>query len=240
MTQTPLACQCGQTRCLRAPSFDVFCAARQDDHIVLIWRVLEHRGFDGLYPMNRHSIRPTRYVTAAFSCFIGLFAAGASLASATPAEPALMMLQRVEGSAVPAIARLGTGAYGVFNGKMLDAAEVTIALPDGRILQATRQQMTEDKTKGRKSWVGTFAEEPGSIVAFSTVHGVTSGFISYGAETWEVLPARAGKHVLYRVDDRKLPTAELEESQAKLIDQDLAATTSDFGLGATTAASGEA
>ncbi len=188
--------------------------------------------------MNRHSIRPTRYVTAAFSCFIGLFAAGASLASATPAEPALMMLQRVEGSAVPAIARLGTGAYGVFNGKMLDAAEVTIALPDGRILQATRQQMTEDKTKGRKSWVGTFAEEPGSIVAFSTVHGVTSGFISYGAETWEVLPARAGKHVLYRVDDRKLPTAELEESQAKLIDQDLAATTSDFGLGATTAASG--
>ena len=100
------------------------------------------------------------------------------------------MLQRVEGSPLPAIAQRGTGAYGVFNAKMLDAAEVTIALPDGRVLQATRQQITEEKAKGRKSWVGTFAEEPGSIVAFSTVRGVTAGFISYGAETWEILPAQ--------------------------------------------------
>jgi hypothetical protein len=123
---------------------------------------------------------------------------------------------------------------------MLDAAEVTFALPDGRVLRATRQQATEDKAKGRKSWVGTFVDEPGSIVAFSTVRGVTAGFISYGTETWEILPARAGKHVLYRVDDSKLPTAELEVSQAKADDQDLATASSDFGLGATTATSGGA
>ncbi len=189
--------------------------------------------------MNKHTFLPPRHAIAAIACCIGLSAtAASSVAAAPPAEPILTMLQQFEGAELPVMAQRGTGAYGVFNARMLDAAEVTFALPDGRVLRATRQQVTEDKTKGRKSWVGTFADEPGSIVAFSTVRGVTAGFMSYGAETWEILPARAGKHVLYRVDDSRLPTAELEVSQAKAVDQDLATASSDFGLGATTAASG--
>ena len=152
--------------------------------------------------MNRHFFLSLRRAIAAFAYCIGLSAIGASgVAAAPPAEPALTTLQQLEGSGLPVNAQWGTGAYGTFNAKMLDAAEVTIALPDGRVLRATRQHVTEDKAKGRKSWVGTFAEEPGSIVAFSTVRGVTAGFINYGAETWEILPAGVGKQVLYRVGE---------------------------------------
>jgi hypothetical protein len=74
----------------------------------------------------------------------------------------------------------------------MDQADVSVTLSDGRVLKAQRQRLAEDKGKGRKSWVGTFAEEPGSIAAFSTVKGVTTGFITYGAETWEVMPSKAG------------------------------------------------
>ena len=134
----------------------------------------------------------------------------------------------------------GSAAVGTFNPRMLGADEVTISLPDGRVLRATRQQVTEDNAKGVKSWVGTFTEQPGSIVSFSTVRGVTSGFISYGTETYEVVPARAaGKHILFRVDDSKLPSVELEDSQKQpQADRDVSSMASDYGIGATTATTG--
>jgi hypothetical protein len=120
---------------------------------------------------------------------------------------------------------------------MFDAAEVTIALPDGRTLQALRQRLTESKSQGARSWVGTFAEQPGSIATFSTVRGVTTGFVTYGLETYEVLPERAGMHVMYRVDERKLPSVELEDTGAmKTVSADLAGTTAATGTGIETTA----
>ena len=184
-------------------------------------------------PRSPRKLRPI--LLAVSSLLLGL---PAFTAHAQPAEPAMTGLQRAAEASLPAMAAPGTGATGAFNARALDASTMTISLPDGRVLQAVRQQTTDDRAKGKRSWVGTFVDEPGSMVAFSTVRGVTTGFISYGAETWEMLPTRAGKHVLYRVDERKLPTAELEVLQTQPVDRDLAATVSDYGLGTTTAAAG--
>jgi hypothetical protein len=92
----------------------------------------------------------------------------------------------------------------MFNHDAMNAGDLSIPLPDGRVLQAKRERVAEDRGKGRKSWVGTFIDEPGSIIVFSTVKGATTGFITYGAETWEVMPGKQGLHVLYRVDDSRL------------------------------------
>ena len=81
-------------------------------------------------------------------------------------------------------------------------------MPDGRVLSATRQRVAEDAPRGRKSWVGTFSDMPGSLVVLGRVRGATSGFITYGAETFEVRPAKGGRHVLYQIDNAKLPTEE--------------------------------
>ena len=77
-------------------------------------------------------------------------------------------------------------------------------LPDGRVLHATRQRVVEDPARGRQSWIGTFADQPGSLVVLSKVRGVTTGFITYGAETFEIMPARGGRHMIYEVDPSKL------------------------------------
>jgi len=184
-------------------------------------------------PRSPRKLRPI--LLAVSSLLLGL---PAFTTHAQPAEPAMTGLQRAAEASLPAMAAPGTGATGVFNARALDAPTMSISLPDGRVLQAVRQQTTEDRARAKRSWVGTFPDEPGSMVAYSAVRGVTTGFISYGAETWEMLPTRAGKHVLYRVDERKLPTAELEVLPTMPVDHDGTVTASDYGLGTTTAAAG--
>ncbi len=73
---------------------------------------------------------------------------------------------------------------------------------------ATRQRVVADGARGRQSWIGTFPDQPGSLVVLSTVRGVTTGFITYGAETFEVMPTRGGRHMIYEVDLSKLPDGE--------------------------------
>ena len=99
---------------------------------------------------------------------------------------------------------------GVLSPRALDAVVLTFNLADGRTLRAQRQQTIDDRTRKLKSWVGTFEEQPGSLAVLGTYRGTTTGFISYGAELWEIRPAPSDPRqlVLYRFDDRNLPTAE--------------------------------
>ena len=125
---------------------------------------------------------------------------------------------------------------GAFNAKAMNAPQLSITLADGRILTALRQHTAEHRARGSKSWIGTFSEQPGSIVTLTTYKGVTAGSISYGAETWELIPSKGGKHMLYRVDDSKLPTAEPEVLQ-QFTDFELLAA-GDAGSSVTTAVAG--
>ena len=102
-----------------------------------------------------------------------------------------------------------------------------------RRLHAQRQRLVDDRAHELKSWVGTFEDQPGSLVVLGTYNGATTGFLSYGAELWEILPARVtGRVILYRFDDSQLPTAQpsLVPRKAKA-----APLPSDYGTGGATA-----
>ena len=146
----------------------------------------------------------------------------------TAAAPALETPRPVSDTALPPRAKPGTGMTGQFNTAAFDAAALSVTLPDGRVLRADRQRIARDDARGRRSWVGTFKEQPGSIVAITTYRGATTGFVTYGAETWELLPGPSGQQLLFRVDDTRLPAAE------PVLFPDAApgeATTSDLGTG---------
>jgi len=178
----------------------------------------------------RHAVTSILFTAGAIAWAPGAMAAG------NAPEHALKASAEISDAELPAIAKKGSGTSGDFNPAAFGAAEVEISLADGRVLKAKRQRVEEDKTKGRKSWVGTFPEQPGSIVVMTTSRGVTTGFVTHGNETWEIMPGKAGKHLLYRVDDSKLPTAE----PVLFADTGSSASLGDYGTGgaATDAAGG--
>jgi hypothetical protein len=149
------------------------------------------------------------------------------LAAPPTVEPALRAMQNLNNYSLPGVAIQGTGFSGTFNHAAMNASDLSIPLPDGRELHAQRERIAEDRGRGHKSWIGTFIDEPGSIAVFSTVRGVTTGFITYGAETWEIMPGEAGQHVLYRVDESKL-SAEDTVLVPDVTDSDLVAV-GDYG-----------
>jgi hypothetical protein len=115
---------------------------------------------------------------------------------------------RTSNSALPQQAMRGTGVAGQVEATVLDATALALALPDGRNVEARLQRKAIDSRRGSKTWVGTFEDKPGSVLVLTTYRNVTTGFASYGNETWEILPGKAGGHVMYRVDESKLPQQE--------------------------------
>lgn len=123
---------------------------------------------------------------------------------------------------LPPHALAGSGVAGALDPRALASARLSFVLPDGRTITATRQRVDDDTARGRRSWVGTFPEETGSLAVVSRYRGAVTGFLTYGAETWELMPGKAGRHRLYRVDDRKLPVTEPELVEP-VADRDVAA-----------------
>jgi hypothetical protein len=111
-------------------------------------------------------------------------------------------------SELPRHAKSGSGVVGNLDPKALSAKEVSLTLPDGRVITAKVQRNVSDIAKGVQSWVGTFADQPGSMLVLTTFKGSTSGFATYGAETWEIVPSKAGGFLLYSVDEGKFPKTE--------------------------------
>ncbi len=148
---------------------------------------------------------------------------GAVSASAAGNAPAWLMTggQRLPDVDLPAEAASGSGIASGLNPAALGAPGLLVPLADGRVLHATRQRVVADAARGRQSWIGTFQDQPGSLVVLSRVRGVTTGFITYGAETFEIMPAKGGQHMIYAVDPSKLPDAE-----QVLLPDDIAADTS--------------
>jgi hypothetical protein len=129
--------------------------------------------------------------------------------------------QRLPDVDLPAEATRGSGIASELNPAALGAPGLLIPLPDGRVLHATRQRVEQDVARGRQSWIGTFAEQPGSLAVLSRARGVTTGFLTYGAETFEVMPAKGGRHMLYEVD------ASLLAGDDTVLTPDTTGTTSD-------------
>ena len=166
--------------------------------------------------MSNYRTSQIRYAVSAALCLVsltGFWQSSDAAPAASRAEAAMAATQRANDVDLPTLAKRGTGVLGALNAKAMNAPEMSFALPDGRVVTALRQRTAENTARGSKSWVGTFTDQPGSMVSLTTYKGVTTGSISYGNETWELIPSKGGKHLLYRVDDSKLPTAEPEVLQ---------------------------
>jgi hypothetical protein len=182
--------------------------------------------------VRRHQLRTVIVVASAAFGLAGI----PHCASAAP--QVLTGLQKIADQELPASALKGTGMGGTFNRGVMSSPQLTFTLPDGRTITAFRQRTAEDPARGRKSWVGTFKEQPGSIAVVTHFKGSITGFVSYGAETWELMPGKAGAQILYRVDDARLPRSEPEVEFPVGDDQDILSGSTVMASDATTTASG--
>ena len=145
-----------------------------------------------------------RLAYAIFTGIVLMFGTSGVSAAERPAAWLMTRGQSLADSELPGEALHGSGIASTLNPAALGAPGLQIPLADGRVLYATRQRVVADAARGRQSWIGTFQDQPGSLVVLSRARGVTTGFITYGAETFEIMPTRGGRHMIYEVDPSKL------------------------------------
>jgi hypothetical protein len=160
--------------------------------------------------MGKHVRRHLRWIAPFALCVASMVGSTqANIPDGRPDEDAFDAPRRARDESLPPQARRGTGMLGLLSPRALDAVALSFTLPDGRVIHARRQQLVDDRARQVKTWVGTFEEQPGSLAVLGTYRGATTGFLAYGAELWEILPAPDGRHLmLYRFDDSRMPTAE--------------------------------
>ena len=119
--------------------------------------------------------------------------AGTSMAGpgGTPgAAPSAVMQNRGPATSVelPSHAKANSGTLGEFDLGVLNAKTITLTLSDNRAIEARLQRVSKNDTKGLQSWIGTVDDMPGSMLVLTRYRGVTTGFLTYGTETWELQP----------------------------------------------------
>ena len=183
--------------------------------------------------MNTSTIRRFTFVSAAVA--VALMSTTATLAA--PSQRAVEVLSNRGAAAnleLPSHARSNSGLRGLLNQNALSAPEVTLTLVDGRTITARLQRIARDDTKAIQSWIGTFDDSPGSVLVLSKVKGVVTGFANYKDEILELAPAVAGGHLLYAVDEARLPKGEVVQTPKVTADTGGTAV-SDLGVGTTAA-----
>ncbi|HEX5650863.1 MAG TPA: M12 family metallo-peptidase [Steroidobacteraceae bacterium] len=143
-------------------------------------------------------------ITVATAAVFNMSIADAAPKSGTPVLDGVVPAASVT---LPARAKAASGMVGAINGKALGASALEFQLADGQTITAELQRVARDDRKATQSWIGTFADSPGSLVVLSKVKGVVTGSGTYKDKTFEVLPAAGGKHLLFEIDDQRLPQA---------------------------------
>ena len=166
----------------------------------------------------------------------GVLSSSAYGAAAPQAVEALTNRGPLVGVTLPAHAKAGSGLQGTLNPAVMNGAAVSITLPDGRVIEARVQRQASNARNGTQSWIGTFSDAPGSVLVLSKAKGVITGVVNYKDMTLEIRPATGGKHMLFAVDNARLP-GDLVEMPKQVADA--TGTTSDFGLGGSTLAAGD-
>lgn len=161
-------------------------------------------------------------------------ALGTTGASAAPSHRALEVLgsrSAVANADLPLHARKGSGVAGVLNAGALSASEVMLVLPDGREVQAQLQRVLRDDRRGVQSWVGVVEKMPGSLLVLTRANGVIAGFGNFGTETIEIRPYRDGRHLVFAVDNARLPQVEQVSRPTQSSADTQGVTVSDLGAG---------
>jgi hypothetical protein len=131
--------------------------------------------------MDRARLR----VTAAMAVSgLSYFLISAPVAAQSMPRPLFSESSAVEHSTLPAHARAASARAGVLEPQALESRSLAVELADGRVLHAHLRRTARDAGDGTQSWIGTFPGMEGSLLVLSRVAGVTSGFATYGEETF--------------------------------------------------------
>jgi hypothetical protein len=125
---------------------------------------------------------------------------------------------------------------GTFNPKALSAPSIELQLADGSLIVAELQRVARDDPHDAHSWIGTFADSPGSLLVISRVKGVVSGFGTHDGHTFELRPVAGGHHALYEVDLARIPQQDGVQRSVSSADASTAAVVDDFGTAGATSA----
>jgi hypothetical protein len=136
---------------------------------------------------------------------------------------------RAANSELPDHARADTGMTGQLDAGAFNARKLRLTLSDGREVVVRLQRVVNDDAAGQQSWAGTVDAEPGSMFVMTRYRGVTTGFLTLGSETWELMPAPGGKYLLYQVDEDEFSDSE-PDGVMENVDFDASAV-DDFGTG---------
>jgi hypothetical protein len=140
-----------------------------------------------------------------------------------------------EAGELPRNAKANSGVVGELDVGVMSAAEISLTLADGNVITARLQRSASDAKFNSQSWVGTIDGAEGSVVVLTKAKGVVTGFANYENQILEIQPTAGGKHVLYTVDESKLPKGEPVRAP-KLQGDAAVATVADSGIATTTAA----
>ena len=143
--------------------------------------------------------------------------------------------QPAETGELPRNAKAHSGLVGALDAGVMSASEVSLTLADGNAIKARLQRMVDDAKFNSRTWVGTIDGAEGSVVVLTKARGVVTGFVNYENQILEIQPAAGGKHVLYAVDESKLPKGEPVRAP-KLQGDAVGTTVADTGTAATTEA----
>ncbi|HEX6572984.1 MAG TPA: M12 family metallo-peptidase, partial [Steroidobacteraceae bacterium] len=149
--------------------------------------------------------RTTRFVSLVTVAAAAVLNMSIADAAPKPGTPVLDGVVPAASVTLPARAKAASGVVGALNGKALGASALEFKLADGQTITAELQRVARDDQKATQSWIGTFADSPGSLVVLSKVKGVVTGYGTYQDKTFEVLPVAGGKHLLFEIDDARLP-----------------------------------
>jgi hypothetical protein len=167
--------------------------------------------------------------------------AGTGGAMAAPAAKAVDVLTDgtpVLSGSLPARARADSAVSGVLNSAALSAPAIALTLADGQTITASLQRIAQDDRRGTRSWIGTFEDSPGSLVVLSKAKGVVTGYGNYKDQTFELVPAAGGRHVLYVIDPARLPKGDRAEKTSVGGTSTLSSSTTADATASSTSASG--
>jgi peptidyl-Asp metalloendopeptidase len=144
-----------------------------------------------------------------------------------------------QAGSLPQQAKAQSGVSGVLNPAALASPGLRLTLADGTTLEARLQRTASDTKKGTQSWIGTFDDEPGSVLVLSKAKGVVTGFANYGNQIIEIQPSTGGKHVLFAVDTTKMAMGDgVAPNSTGGADTSTSTTTAtDYGVASTMASS---
>lgn len=137
---------------------------------------------------------------------VATLSAGAAIAA--PA-PALLSRPVVGGNAaLPAHAKPRASVVGALTPAALDAARLTIGLPDGRAVIAVQIHVARDDRQQSTTWTGSIQRPDAGRVVLTRRKGTLAGFVESGDRVYEVRPAAAGQYMLFEVDAGRVPRAD--------------------------------